>query len=1236
TEISFPQGITEVPEYTCMGCIHLTKVTLHGKMTSIGKDAFYFCKSLKEVQMPSSMRVIGQEAFRDCEELETLRLNEGLTQLKTDFIRNTPKLTTLYIPSTATKIEKRTFADTYIHIITLPEGITHLPDWLFENAHMTNVNLPTTLTSLGTQVFMHCEQLTKVFLPYGVTAIGQWEFGYTYELREIWMPPTVTSIGGYAFYLSLFGAKNQVTVYGEIGSLAQVYVESNAKSEWIFQEYQYQVPDGATSKAVSLDGFEYVIVDEEAYIVGYTGSVSGRLVIPQTLGGAPVVAIAPYSLPGEYQYLTIPETVTEIDPTAFNAAPNLVDFNFSASNPVYTSGDCSLYKSNGDGKTLVRRAPAAPGTTKTVTGVTEIGDYAFAGNSKLNTISLANTVTKVGGMAFADCSSLYSLTFNRVPEDMDEQALVGYTGTVYSRVDDGTLEEFCKTRAIDFNMYYLIYCLEGDAFFTRRVKAGSLVPNDMDMTDEYRSLDGWYADSNRRKLWNFESDLMPYSNTTIFGYWTSDFTYKTANGEVKITGYQGQKKDLELPSMLGGQPVTGIAAKAFVSNEDVTWGMITIPASVTDIEEGAIVGATGITGDRGYAAEKYANENGIPFTVAKHVLSFDTGNGAPITARQLEANAPLSLPTPIWDNHTFCGWYTSSEYEQEWTETRMPAEDLTLTALWLKVDGVLQLEAFQLTYDENGATIVGYTGTQPEVTVPEKLNGYRVVRIADYAFKGNRSMITLTLPDSVEEIGEYAFSDSALAEITFGSGLKSIGAYAFSKCENLTAVILPSGVKEVKAGLFVGCRNLGTLSMGDQVTQIGESALSGLVSLRTLTLSPNLVSLGDHALAGNVNLTSVTLPAKVKTLGEDVFAGCTSLREILVEKGNSNYQSVEGKLLLSANGKTLIAYALGNTETECAVPAGVTVISDYVFREAQNVTSVSIPASVSRIGTGAFQSAEKLARVTFDGKITAIPAGCFSGCTALTAVVLPEGLMTIGEYAFHQAGLASIIIPASVVAIDETAFYECGQFLLIGEKGSEAESFAARMSYAFKAKGEALPVTQILLPQGIMIYEDSSRKVAADVLPKNAANRALTWAVADPSVALVSAEGVITPVAPGNTVLTVTAGDGSGVTASCVVAVIGNISWSMVPKALTTIEEEAFRNNRNLTAVDLTVSKCTSIGEYAFAGCSELQIIRIPATVKTIAQTAFAGIEDSVIIQAPAGSTAASYAYAHGISCLAQ
>ena len=184
----------------------------------------------------------------------------------------------------------------------------------------------------------------------------------------------------------------------------------------------------AVSASATTEGYyTYEVENGEATITGIDESISGDVVIPDTLGGYSVTSI------GEYAFLecrsltsiTIPDSVTSIGDGAFLGCISLTSITVDTGNKYYSSDSYGvLFDKNKN--TLIQYPVGNTRTTYTIPdSVTSIGEGAFSYCRNLASITIPDSVTSIGDHAFDDCRNLTSIT---IPDSVTS---IGYRAFYY-------------------------------------------------------------------------------------------------------------------------------------------------------------------------------------------------------------------------------------------------------------------------------------------------------------------------------------------------------------------------------------------------------------------------------------------------------------------------------------------------------------------------------------------------------------------------------------------------------------------------------------------------------------------------------------------------------------------------------------------------------------------------------------------------------------------------------------
>ena len=169
-----------------------------------------------------------------------------------------------------------------------------------------------------------------------------------------------------------------------------------------------------------------------------------------------------------------------------------------------------------------------------------------------------------------------------------------------------------------------------------------------------------------------------------------------------------------------------------------------------------------------------------------------------------------------------------------------------------------------------------YNGASPDVVIPEGVTEIDAGAIPD-------GVKTLTIPNSVTEIGESAFEGcSSLTSVTIPNSVTKIGESAFKDCSSLTSVTIPNSVTKIGESAFKGCSSLVSITIPNSVTEIDTEAFSACFSLTSVTIPNSVTEIGDRTFFSCASLTSVTIPNSVTEIGDRAFFKCTSLASITI------------------------------------------------------------------------------------------------------------------------------------------------------------------------------------------------------------------------------------------------------------------------------------------------------------------------------------------------------------------
>jgi hypothetical protein len=200
TDVTIPEDITQLADFTFHSCESLTSVTVPKTATEIGYYSLSKCTNLSNITLPDGLKRIDECAFLGCTALEEITIPESVTEIG-DHAFAACGLTTFTVPESITEIGYGMFAScTNLTTINIHDDVNKIGAVAFSRcSSLPNITIPDSVTEIGGRAFAECSSLTTITIPDGVTEIRDYLFADCVSLATITLSDTVTSIGFGAF-----------------------------------------------------------------------------------------------------------------------------------------------------------------------------------------------------------------------------------------------------------------------------------------------------------------------------------------------------------------------------------------------------------------------------------------------------------------------------------------------------------------------------------------------------------------------------------------------------------------------------------------------------------------------------------------------------------------------------------------------------------------------------------------------------------------------------------------------------------------------------------------------------------------------------------------------------------------------------------------------------------------------------------------------------------------------------
>ncbi|MBE6212102.1 MAG: hypothetical protein E7129_03065 [Rikenellaceae bacterium] len=461
-----------------------------------------------------------------------------------------------------------------------------------------------------------------------------------------------------------------------------------------------------------------------------------------------------------------------------------------------------------------------------------------------------------------------------------------------------------------------------------------------------------------------------------------------------------------------------------------------------------------------------------------------------------EGVATINPGTPMPANNEI--WYTSTDGQ--------------IVELGIEEDE--QIDAF-------GATIVSHTYENGKGII--RFDSV-VTKICNGAFEECMSLTSITIPNGVIEIDEYALDccpslkafygkfassdgcclidNGVLESFAIGCGLThytipndvtSIGRYAFSSCTSLTTITIPDSVTSIEAAAFDSCSSLTSITIPDSVTSVDNGAFEGCNSLEDVKIGNGVIRIGNSAFYDLKSLKRVTIGNGITSIEDCAFDCCTSLKEVYCKAttpptgGRSMfYANASGPkiyvpmasictYMVKTHWKEYASYIAGydfeKGEAALVSPANNeiwytssdgAIVTPY-YGDGNNYAT-ALATFGANIVSNTYENGKGV--IKFDGDVTSIGDYAFYNCNTLQSITMGNGVTSIGNTVFFECtSLITAIISDSVISIGNHAFNNCVSLSSV----TIGNSVASIGNYAFNT---CESLTVVTIPNSITSIGD--------------------------------------------------------------------------------------------------------------------------------------------------------------------
>ena len=462
------------------------------------------------------------------------------------------------------------------------------------------------------------------------------------------------------------------------------------------------------------------------------------------------------------------------------------------------------------------------------------------------------------------------------------------------------------------------------------------------------------------------------------------------------------------------------------------------------------------------------------------------------------------------------------------------------------------------------AVILRYSGTETDVEIPAQIDGKPVVAIGMGAFKGNTTMQSVVIPDSVMSIGIGAFRNcTALSDISGGNLVVRIGSRAFEGCTSLTELPLMYVLKYVGAAAFRNCSQLnGAMLYG--VKKINPYTFAGCENMSYIT-SVDTVKVSEFAFLNCKNLRDATIIAgenveEVMTIDPMAFGNCTALSNVSLHWADR----IKVKASAFFNCKSIENVYYAGTAERWKSNVKVAKTGNFYFNKAEihfgNMNYAELDTKEAQMNTG------ETLQLTYH-------SAPYKG---------QESEVNIVRWESTNPDVAEVDENGNVTA--KSAGFTVINLVSSSDGYADNDSLC---TVIVKQAPENVEINKTAVNVGVgQVYN-----LNAAVTPSDAP-QSIKWSSSDDSIASVDENGAVTAKKTGTAVITAEAEN--GITATC------KVNVKKAPESIT-LDKETLTLNVNSNYTFKKILSANSATSFKWTS-SDPDVVRVYSTGKIVAQ----------------------------------